>query len=39
MPTEQLGDKEANYLCKFYYSYYLQINKIAMNYVITVNYI
>ena len=32
---QQLGDRETNYLCKF--TIYLQI--IAMNYVITVNYI
>ena len=32
---QQLGDRETNYLCKFT----ILINKIAMNYVITINYI
>ena len=34
---QQLGDRETNYNIYVNLLYYLQINKIAMNYVITVN--
>ena len=34
-----LGDRETNYLCKIYYTTYVQINKTGMNYIITINYI